>query len=44
MGCKPHKAYATSLLDKAHAALAPPAACPTHALHALADLVGGRSH
>ena len=44
MGLQAAQSYATVLLDKAHAALAASGLPRTHALHALADLVGGRTH
>ncbi|MBY0463869.1 MAG: polyprenyl synthetase family protein, partial [Burkholderiales bacterium] len=44
LGLAGAKTYASALLDRAHAALAASGLPHTHALHALADLVGGRTH
>ena len=44
MGLSAAQTYATALLDKARAALTASGLPRTEALHALADLVGGRTH
>ncbi len=44
MGLPAAQSYAAALLDQARAALTASGLPRTHALHALADLVGGRTH